>query len=219
MTAPRPSCAPTSGASDGPAIVSTTPRRSPPPTTTASSCASAGRTKGKVESDVPYVRGRLLRGHGFTDYEQANREWESWNEEIARKRVHGTHGEVVAARAERDRSALGPLPSIPYLVVARTQRKVARDGLISFEGRRYMVPGAMIGKTVAWHTLESLESLLRGHRADGSVSKAIAKLIRADLVIVDLRRHRNYADTPCAAAVKGLLSAGFLTTFLTILSA
>jgi DNA replication protein DnaC len=41
------------------------------------------------------------------------------------------------------------------------------------------------GKAVAWHTLESLEALLRGHRADGSVSKAIAKLIRADLVIVD----------------------------------
>ena len=38
------------------------------------------------------------------------------------------------------------------------------------------------GKTVAWHTLESLEALLRGHRADGSVAKAIAKLIRADLV-------------------------------------
>ena len=99
-------------------------------------------------SDVPYVRGRLLRGHSFADYEQANREWESWNEEIARKRVHGTHGEVVAARAERDRAALGGLPAIPYLVVARTQRKVARDGLISFEGRRYVVPGAMIGETV-----------------------------------------------------------------------
>jgi DNA replication protein DnaC len=41
------------------------------------------------------------------------------------------------------------------------------------------------GKAVAWHTLESLEALLRGHRADGSVSKAIAKLIRADLVIID----------------------------------
>lgn len=41
------------------------------------------------------------------------------------------------------------------------------------------------GKTVAWHTLESLEALLRGHRADGSVSKAIAKLIRADLTIID----------------------------------
>jgi DNA replication protein DnaC len=41
------------------------------------------------------------------------------------------------------------------------------------------------GKAVAWHTLESLEALLRGHRADGSVAKAIARLIRADLVIVD----------------------------------
>ena len=41
------------------------------------------------------------------------------------------------------------------------------------------------GKTVAWHTLESLAQLVHRHRADNSVSKAIAKLIRAELVIVD----------------------------------
>jgi DNA replication protein DnaC len=41
------------------------------------------------------------------------------------------------------------------------------------------------GKTVAWHTLESLAVLLRRHRADDSVAKAIAKLIRADLIIID----------------------------------
>jgi DNA replication protein DnaC len=41
------------------------------------------------------------------------------------------------------------------------------------------------GKTVAWHTLETLAQLLRRHRADDSVSKAIAKLIRADLVVID----------------------------------
>ena len=41
------------------------------------------------------------------------------------------------------------------------------------------------GKTVAWHTLESLEALLRGHRADGTVAKAIARLIRADLMLID----------------------------------
>jgi Integrase core domain len=106
------------------------------------------QTKGKVESDVSYVRERLLRGHGFTSYEQANREWESWNADIARRRVHGTHGEVVAARAERDLAALLPTPPVPYLVVSRTQRKVARDGLISFEGRRYRVSGAAVGETV-----------------------------------------------------------------------
>ena len=41
------------------------------------------------------------------------------------------------------------------------------------------------GKTVAWHTLETLAQLLRRHRADDSITKAIGKLIRADLVVVD----------------------------------
>ena len=41
------------------------------------------------------------------------------------------------------------------------------------------------GKTVAWHTLETLAQLLHRHRADDSVNKAVSKLIRADLVIVD----------------------------------
>ncbi len=41
------------------------------------------------------------------------------------------------------------------------------------------------GKTVAWHTLETLAGLLRRHRVDDSVSKAIGKLIRADLILID----------------------------------
>jgi transposase len=106
------------------------------------------QTKGKVESDVPYVRERLLRGHSFTTYEQANAAWRSWNDDIARQRVHGTHGEVVAVRADRDRAALLALPAMPYLVVERTTRTVARDGFFSFEGRRYAVPGARPGERV-----------------------------------------------------------------------
>jgi len=101
------------------------------------------KTKGKVESDVDYVRGRLTRAHSFGDYEEANRAWEKWNEEVARKRTHGTHGEIVSARAERDRAALLPLPPDPYLVVSRTQRCVGRDGFFSFEGRRYALPSRL----------------------------------------------------------------------------
>ena len=41
------------------------------------------------------------------------------------------------------------------------------------------------GQAVAWHTLETLAQLLRRHRADDSINKAISKLIRADLVVVD----------------------------------
>jgi DNA replication protein DnaC len=41
------------------------------------------------------------------------------------------------------------------------------------------------GRTVAWHTPETLALLLRRHRADDTVNKAISKLIRADLLVVD----------------------------------
>jgi DNA replication protein DnaC len=50
------------------------------------------------------------------------------------------------------------------------------------------------GKTVAWHTLESLAVMLRRHRADDSVAKAIGRLIRADLIVIDLGRHGDYAE-------------------------
>ncbi len=97
------------------------------------------KTKGKVESDVDYVRGRLLRAHSFKSYEQANRSWLQWNEAVARRRRHGTHGEVVAERA----ALLAP-PPYSYLVVERTQRVVGRDGFFSFEGKRYAVPAKLV---------------------------------------------------------------------------
>ena len=50
------------------------------------------------------------------------------------------------------------------------------------------------GRKVAWHTLESLAALVRRHRADDSVAKAIDRLIRADLAIVD-----NVGMLPVAA--------------------
>jgi transposase len=106
------------------------------------------QTKGKVKSDVPYVRERLVRGHSFSSYEQANLAWRAWKEQVARQRIHGTHGEVVAVRACRDRAALLPLPEIPYVVVEPTTRVVARDGFFSFEGRRYAVPAANPGQRV-----------------------------------------------------------------------
>ena len=110
--------------------------------------AYRAKTKGKVEHDVSWVRERLLRAHSFTSYEQANIAWRQWNEDVARARVHGTHGEIVALRAERDRAALLALAPTSYLVVERTTRVVARDGFFSFEGRRYHLPDAKPGERV-----------------------------------------------------------------------
>jgi len=41
------------------------------------------------------------------------------------------------------------------------------------------------GLRVAWFTLENLGVLLRRHRADDTVSKAIARVLRADLAVID----------------------------------
>jgi DNA replication protein DnaC len=41
------------------------------------------------------------------------------------------------------------------------------------------------GLNVAWFTLESLGVLLRRHRADDTVTKAITRILRADLIVVD----------------------------------
>jgi hypothetical protein len=54
--------------------------------------------------------------------------------------VHRTHGEVIAVRAERDRAALGPLPTQPYMVCERHTRRVGKDALVSFAASHYSVP-------------------------------------------------------------------------------
>lgn len=41
------------------------------------------------------------------------------------------------------------------------------------------------GHKVAWFSLETLGILVRRHRADDSVTRAIARILRADLVVVD----------------------------------
>ncbi|MFI2478633.1 IS21-like element helper ATPase IstB [Nocardia xishanensis] len=41
------------------------------------------------------------------------------------------------------------------------------------------------GLTVAWFTIEDLGALMRRHRVDDSIARAIARLIRTDLIIVD----------------------------------
>ena len=64
------------------------------------------------------------------------------------------------------------------------------------------------GLKVAWFTLEDLGVLLRRHRADDTVSKAIARVLRADLVVVDLCRGRDYAEGAALRSVVAVVGQG-----------
>lgn len=101
------------------------------------------QTKGRVERMVELTREHVLAGRTFSSIEEMQRAWQEWVPG-RRAQVHRTHGEVIAARAERDRAALLPLPPAPYVVSDRHLRVVGKDALVSFEASCYSVPWTMV---------------------------------------------------------------------------
>ena len=95
------------------------------------------QTKGKVESGVKYVRRNMWPGMRFTDDADLNRQGLEWSGVAANARVHGTTYRIPWEMLDEERAYFGKLPDrvtlAPYL---REDRKVARDGLVSWEDSR-----------------------------------------------------------------------------------
>ena len=107
------------------------------------------QTKGKVESGVKYVRRNMWPSLRFTDDADLNRQSLQWCDGVANRRLHGTTHRLPAEMLAEEQPHLGKLPErnalAPYL---REDRKVARDGFVSWEGSRYGVHWKWVGKTV-----------------------------------------------------------------------
>ena len=107
------------------------------------------QTKGKVENGVKYVRRNMWPSIRFTDDADLNRQGLEWCDVVANARVHGTTHRVPWEMLEEERPHLGKLPDratlAPYL---REDRKVSRDGFVSWEGSRYGVHWKWVGATV-----------------------------------------------------------------------
>ena len=107
------------------------------------------QTKGKVESGVKYVRRNMWPSIRFTDDADLNRQGLEWCDVVANARVHGTTHRVPWEMLEEERPHLGKLPDratlAPYL---REDRKVSRDGFVSWEGSLYGVHWKWVGTTV-----------------------------------------------------------------------
>ena len=70
-----------------------------------------------------------------------------------------------------------------------------------------------------WFSLETLGALINRHRVDDSTSRAIKKIMRADLICIDLCRHGDYADPSVAGHVCALVSDGLWGSREVIVSA
>jgi DNA replication protein DnaC len=47
---------------------------------------------------------------------------------------------------------------------------------------------------VSWFTLETLTATIGRARDDASIAKVVARICRSDLIVIDLCRHRDYAE-------------------------
>ncbi len=114
-----------------------------------------GSDKGKVERSVRTFRGTygrvLERGAGTLA--ELQRLLDRRSEELLDRLTCPVTGTSVREAWEAERRVLPPLPTMaePFDVVVT--RRVSRDCLVSFEGRRYSVPFAWVGRQVeVWGT-------------------------------------------------------------------
>lgn len=109
-----------------------------------------GRDKGKVERQVRTERGAFadLLVRAWPSLEALQHALDARTREVLTHRRCPVTGTSVAEALTAERARLRPVPALhePFDVVVA--RRVARDCLVSFEGRRYSVPFAWVGRLV-----------------------------------------------------------------------
>lgn len=105
--------------------------------------------KGKVESNVKYVKDNCFKGRDFAQLQEAQRFLSEWLSDTANRRKHGTTGkqpEKVFLETEREK--LAPLPAQDFIFSKSGSATVRTDCHIVHEGNFYSVPYAYIGMDV-----------------------------------------------------------------------
>lgn len=122
--------------------------------------------KGKVERDI--------LDHQLTD-DVRRSAWDSWEElqehsdqldrKLAARRICPATGATVLQSWHQERPLLGALPVLPEPFDLVATRRVGRDCTVGFEGRRYSVPFALLGRQVEVRGCARVVQVLR----DGGV--------------------------------------------------
>lgn len=112
--------------------------------------AGKGSDKGKVERSVRTLResfGEVLR-RGAGSLEELGRLLDVRSEALLDRLCCPVTGGSVREALAEERRVLQPLPSGAELFDVEVTRSVSRDCLVSFEGHRYSVPFAWVGRLV-----------------------------------------------------------------------
>ena len=115
--------------------------------------AYRAKTKGKVERVFRYVRQDFFAARDFENLEHLNGSFQKWRNEVANQRCHGTTGKIIAEAFAAEQPALEPLPLLAFETILALERKINREGWVSYDGNRYSVPDGTGVRQVEVHVL------------------------------------------------------------------
>ena len=105
--------------------------------------------KGKVESNVKYIKDSCFKGRDFKDLIDAKTFLSTWLDDIANKRIHGTTKKIPAdVFTLEELSRLTALPTEDYIFSKSMDCLVGTNCHISYQANYYSVPYGYIGKIV-----------------------------------------------------------------------
>jgi len=102
--------------------------------------------KGKVESNVGYVRINFWPLRSFTDIDDVQRQVNLWRDAVANVRIHGTTGDKPCERFSQVQ--LRALPELTADLREINLLKAYKDFSVKFDANTYTVPPRMIGRRV-----------------------------------------------------------------------
>lgn len=98
--------------------------------------------KGRVENGVGYVRKSFINGRNLVPFELLNLEVETWLNEVANVRLHGTTKQKPTELWKNEN--LQKLPIHPYECVVRTPVKINKMYRVRFDTNTYSVPAEYV---------------------------------------------------------------------------
>jgi transposase len=102
--------------------------------------------KGKVESNVKYIKENCFKGRNFSDIREAEAFLKKWLKETANARKHGTTGKIPSELFETlEALKLSKLPEEEFLFTKSAPATVWTDCHLSYGGNYYSAPYTYIG--------------------------------------------------------------------------
>ncbi len=120
--------------------------------------------KGRVESNVKYIKNAFVPLRDFRGMGDANRQLKQWLMAVAGNRIHGTTRTQPLKRfTETEQHLLKPLPDVPPELAVWAKVKVHGDCHVQFEQCRYSVPYTLVHQSLWLRASDTTVRIYQAH--------------------------------------------------------